>query len=155
MISSETRWPQITLPILSNLWGENQKLFTIDVIVFGDTRELEMLLHSTFPNAALKVVPVGNSVMVSGFVDQPERIERIVRIAEEYYPKVINNMTVGGVQTVLLHVKVMEVNTEPAMGTTFSVALGNVDRNINSSSLASPTSRPGAPRVPISPRAER
>ncbi len=48
--------------------------------------------------------------MISGFVDKPEHIDRIVRIAEEYYPKVINNMTVGGVQTVLLHVKVMEVS---------------------------------------------
>ena len=31
-------------------------------------------------------------------------------MAEDYYPKVINNMTVGGVQQVLLHVKVMEVS---------------------------------------------
>ncbi len=93
-----------------NLWGEDQKLFTIDVIVYGDARELEMILRSTFPNAALKVVPVSNSVMISGFVDQPEQIDRIIRIAEEYYPKVINNMTVGGVQQVLLHVKVMEVS---------------------------------------------
>ncbi len=93
-----------------NLWDENKKLYTIDVIVFGDVRELTMVLRSAFPNAALKVVPVANAVMISGFVDQPEHIDRIVRIAEEYYPKVINNMTVGGVQQVLLHVKVMEVS---------------------------------------------
>ena len=49
-------------------------------------------------------------MLISGFVDKPEHIDRIIRIAEEYYPKVINNMTVGGVQTVLLHVKVMEVS---------------------------------------------
>ena len=55
-------------------------------------------------------MPVANSVLISGFVDQPEHIDRIIRIAEEYYPKVINNMTVGGVQQVLLHVKVMEVS---------------------------------------------
>jgi pilus assembly protein CpaC len=93
-----------------NLWGEDQKVSTIDVIVFGDARELTMVLRSAFPNAALKVVPVANSVMISGFVDQPEHVERIVRIAEEYYPKVINNMAVGGCQQVLLHVKVMEVS---------------------------------------------
>ncbi len=93
-----------------NLWGEDQKLFTIDVIVYGDARELEMLLRATFPTSALKVVPISNSVMISGFVDQQEHIDRIIRIAEEYYPKVINNMTVGGVQQVLLHVKVMEVS---------------------------------------------
>lgn len=93
-----------------NLWGEDQKVFTVDVIVFGDARELEMLLRSTYPSAALKVVPVSNSVMISGFVDKPEHVDRIIRIAEEYYPKVINNMTVGGVQQVMLHVKVMEVS---------------------------------------------
>jgi pilus assembly protein CpaC len=93
-----------------NLWGEDQKLFTVDVIVYGDVRELEMVLRSAFPNAALKIVPVANSVMISGFVDQPDHVERITRIAEEYYPKVINNMVVGGCQQVLLHVKVMEVS---------------------------------------------
>ena len=93
-----------------NLWGEDKKLYTVDVIVVGDSRELQMVLRSTFPTAALKVMPVANAVLISGFVDQPETIDRIVRIAEEYYPKVINNMTVGGVQQVLLHVKVMEVS---------------------------------------------
>jgi pilus assembly protein CpaC len=93
-----------------NLWGEDQKLFTIDVMVYGDAQELKMLLRSQFPNASLTVTPVSSAVLLSGYVDKPEHIDRIIRIAEEYYPKVINNMTVGGVQTVLLHVKVMEVS---------------------------------------------
>ena len=93
-----------------NLWDEHKKLYTVDVIVLGDVRELTMVLRSTFPNAAIKVTPVANSVLISGFVDQPAHIDRIIRIAEEYYPKVINNMTVGGCQQVLLHVKVMEVS---------------------------------------------
>jgi pilus assembly protein CpaC len=93
-----------------NLWGEDKKLFTIDVIVFPDVQQLELVLRTTFPRAALKVTPVANSVMISGYVDQPEHIDRIIRIAEEYYPKVINNMTVSGVQQILLHVKVMEVS---------------------------------------------
>ena len=65
-----------------NLWGEDQKVFTVDVIVYGDARELEMLLRSTYPSAALKVVPVSNSVLISGFVDKPEHIDRIIRIRE-------------------------------------------------------------------------
>ena len=93
-----------------NLWGEDRKLHTIDVIVYGDAQELAMILRTTFPKAVLKVVPVSNAVLISGFVDKAEHIARIVQIAEEYYPKVINNMTVGGVQQVLLHVKVMEVS---------------------------------------------
>jgi pilus assembly protein CpaC len=93
-----------------NLWGEDKRVYTIDVIVIGDARELAALLRAEFPKTALNVKPVGNSVLISGYVDQPDLIPRITRIAEEYYPKVINNMTVSGVQQVLLHVKVMEVS---------------------------------------------
>jgi pilus assembly protein CpaC len=95
-----------------NLWGEDQKLFTVDVVVYGDAVQLKMLLKSQFPNSVLNVIPVNGSVIISGFVDKAENIDRIILIAERFYGKgnVINNMTVGGVQTVLLHVKVMEVS---------------------------------------------
>jgi pilus assembly protein CpaC len=93
-----------------NLWGENQKVFTIDVMVHGDAQEMTMLLQTNFPNAALKITPFASTVLVSGFVEETEQIDKIMRIAEEYYPKPINNLRVGGVQQVLLHVKVMEVS---------------------------------------------
>jgi len=93
-----------------NLWGEDKQIYTIDVIIYGDAQELAMLLQSQFPNTALRVIPVNNGVLISGYVDQPGHIELITRIAEEYYPKVINNITVSGTQQVLLHVKVMEVS---------------------------------------------
>jgi pilus assembly protein CpaC len=93
-----------------NLWDENDRIYTVDVLVFGDARELMMLLKTEFPNAALEVKPVSQGVLISGYVDQPQHVGRIVQLAEEYYPKVINNITVGGVQQVLLHVKIMEVS---------------------------------------------
>jgi len=93
-----------------NLWDENDRIYTIDVIVFGDARELSLLLESQFPNCALKVIPVSTGVLISGYVDQPEHVSAIVEIAEQYYPNVLKNMKVGGVHQVLLHVKVMEVS---------------------------------------------
>ena len=54
-------------------WGEDKKLYTVDVMVFGDVKQLEMVLRSTFPNAALKVTPVAKSVLISGFIDKPEK----------------------------------------------------------------------------------
>ncbi|MGD0517444.1 MAG: pilus assembly protein N-terminal domain-containing protein [Thermoguttaceae bacterium] len=95
-----------------NLWGEDQKPFTVDVIVFGDAVQLKMLLKSQFPDSNLNIIPVKGSVLISGFVDRAENIDRIKEIAEKFYGKgnVINNMSIGGVQTVLLHVKVMEVS---------------------------------------------
>ncbi|NQT13447.1 MAG: pilus assembly protein N-terminal domain-containing protein [Planctomycetes bacterium] len=94
-----------------NVWDENGSVYTVDVIVYGDARELSMLLQAQFPNAALKVVPISNGVLISGYVDQPGDIQNILRIAEEYYPdKVLNNIHVGGVHQVLLHVRAMEVS---------------------------------------------
>jgi pilus assembly protein CpaC len=97
-----------------NLWGEDQKLYTVDVIVFGNAAELKMLLKSQFPNSILNVIPVNGSVIISGFVDKAENIDRVILIAQKFYgdkrENVINNMSLGGVQTVLLHVKVMEVS---------------------------------------------
>ncbi len=93
-----------------NLWDERGQIYTIDVVITGDARELTALLTSEFPSASIKVRPVSNGVLISGFVDRPEDADRIKQLAEEYYPKVINNITVAGVQQVLLHIKVYEVS---------------------------------------------
>jgi pilus assembly protein CpaC len=93
-----------------NLWDEKDKIYTLDVIVHGDARELTMLLEGQFPNCSLQIVPTSNAVLISGYVDQPQHVRKIIQIAEEYYPKVLDNMTVGGVHQVLLHVKAMEVS---------------------------------------------
>ena len=93
-----------------NLWDENNKVHTIDLVVFGDSQELQFLLESQFPNASLKVFPLANSVVISGYVDDLGQVDRITEMAKDYYPKVINNISVGGVQQVMLHVKVLEVS---------------------------------------------
>ncbi|MGC4006467.1 MAG: type II and III secretion system protein family protein [Pirellulales bacterium] len=93
-----------------NLWDEVGNIHTIDVVVFVDARELEYALKATYPKANIKVRPTPNSVLLAGYVDNQEDISRIVALAEQYYPKVLNNMTVGGVQQIQLHVKVMEVS---------------------------------------------
>ncbi|HEX3998877.1 MAG TPA: pilus assembly protein N-terminal domain-containing protein [Pirellulales bacterium] len=93
-----------------NLWDEHDQIFSVDVVVVGDARELSLLLQSQFPHAAIKVQPSANSVILSGFVPEPEQVTQIVKIAEDYYPKVINALRVGGVQEIMLHVKVFEVS---------------------------------------------
>ncbi|MFH1269350.1 MAG: histidine kinase, partial [Planctomycetota bacterium] len=61
-------------------------------------------------NASLRVIPVSDGVLISGYVDQADDVRYIMQIAEEYYPRVLNNIRVGGVHQVLLHVKAMEVS---------------------------------------------
>lgn len=93
-----------------NLWDEDEKITTVDIVVYGDARELELLLKGEFPDAQIKIRPLASSVYISGFVPKQEQVGQIVRMAEDYYPKVVNNLTVGGVQQILLNVKVMEVS---------------------------------------------
>jgi pilus assembly protein CpaC len=97
-----------------NIWDEDNNVHSIDVLIYGDARELQNTLNHLFPAARVEVRPSnGNSrgsVILSGYVPQADNVSRIVTIAQDFYPNVINNLSVGGVQTVLLHVKVLEVS---------------------------------------------
>ncbi len=93
-----------------NLWDEQNQVHTVDVLVVGDARELAALLQAQFPDASLKVTPLANNVVVSGYAPSADMVQRIIRIAQDYYPEVINNITVGGAQQVMLKVKVYEVS---------------------------------------------
>jgi pilus assembly protein CpaC len=94
-----------------NLWSEDKRVFTVTVVVVGDAAELTQVLRELFPKTTLTIMPVnGNSVIISGYVDQQDAVPKIVSVATKYFPDVINNMTVSGVQQVVLHVKLMEVS---------------------------------------------
>ncbi|HTN76043.1 MAG TPA: pilus assembly protein N-terminal domain-containing protein [Pirellulaceae bacterium] len=93
-----------------NVWDENGKVYTVDVIVMADVGDLERVLSAEFPEASLELRPTNTSVIISGYVPRAEMVGSIVRIAEDYYPNVINRITVGGVQQVMLKTKVMEVS---------------------------------------------
>ncbi len=97
-------------PTKVTLWDEDNHIYTVDVAVYGDTRELTELLKSEFPSAAITVRPTAAGVVLGGFVDRADDVNRIVTMAQDYYPKVLNNIYVGGVPQVILHVKVMEVS---------------------------------------------
>jgi pilus assembly protein CpaC len=94
-----------------NLWGDDKKIYTVNVVAMGDAAELTETLHQLFPRTALTVTPInGNSVMLSGFVDQQDAVPKIVAVAGKYFPEVFNNMRVSGAQQAILHVKVVEVS---------------------------------------------
>ncbi len=93
-----------------DLYAPNKQVYTVQVIVLGDARELEAILRAEFPMAALQVRPIQNAVIVSGQVTSDEHVEQVVAIAEQYYPTVINRIEVIGVHTIMLHTQVMEVS---------------------------------------------
>ncbi|MEX0938309.1 MAG: pilus assembly protein N-terminal domain-containing protein [Pirellulales bacterium] len=93
-----------------NLWDENGDVYGLDVIIYGDAKELEMALKTLYPESAIQVLRFSNSLVLSGFVDSPEYVSQITRLAEDYSPKVVNKMSVAGVHQILLNVQVMEVS---------------------------------------------
>ena len=93
-----------------NIWDMSDKVTTIDLTIVGDVQELDSILKQEFPDAALRLRPLNASLNISGFVPKAEDASRIAAIARDYFPNIINGMTVGGVQKVLLHVKVLEVS---------------------------------------------
>jgi pilus assembly protein CpaC len=93
-----------------NLWDEQGKIYTVDVTIYGDVAELEATLKQLFPHSSVRALRISNSLVMTGFVDQPSNVSTIMRLAEDYAPKVVDNITVGGVQQILLNVQVMEVS---------------------------------------------
>ncbi len=93
-----------------DLYAPNKQVYSVQVIVLGDARELEAILRAEFPMAALQVRPIQNAIIVSGQVTSDEHVEQVVAIAEQYYPTVINRVEVIGVHTIMLHTQVMEVS---------------------------------------------
>ena len=93
-----------------NLWDEDDQVYTVDVMIYGDVRELELALERLFPESSIKVMRLTNSLVLEGFVEKPESVSPIIRLAEDYAPKIVNNISVGGVQQIMLKVRVMEVS---------------------------------------------
>lgn len=112
-----------------SLWDENNQIRTVEVIVVGDVRELDTMLRTLYPKAAIKLYPTSSSVILAGHIDDAKEGPQIERIALDFFPKVINALTVGGSQQVLLHVRVMEISRTKLrdLGFDFANISGNGD----------------------------
>lgn len=91
------------------LTDETGKQYQIEVFVKGDARHLQAVINSRFPDSSIEAYKVQESVVLAGWVSQPDHITQIVEIAEQFFPKVLNQVRVGGVQQVKLKCKIMEV----------------------------------------------
>ena len=98
--------PGVTTMVIVDEAGD---VYSIEVFVTGDVRHLQAYIERMFPQSAVTAVKVQDSVVLRGWVTQPEHITHIVEISEQFFPRVLNQMQVGGLQQVALRVKVMEV----------------------------------------------
>ncbi|HEX7767065.1 MAG TPA: pilus assembly protein N-terminal domain-containing protein, partial [Nitrospira sp.] len=111
------------------LWNESGKMMGMyDVVVAPDLTRLKENLHKALPDEkGILVTSSHDHVTLSGTATNANSLNRALSIAEAYAPKkIVNALQVGGVQQVMLEVRVAEMNREliKRLGINFS-AIGS------------------------------
>lgn len=97
------------------LWHDNERISSImDVVVTPDLTRLKEDLHTVLPQEKeIAVTATSDRVTLSGTVSSTSVLPKVLEVAEAHAPKrVVNLLHVGGVQQVMLEVRVAEMNRE-------------------------------------------
>lgn len=97
------------------LWNESGKMMGMyDVVIAPDVTRLKENLHKTLPEEnGIMVTSDHDHITLSGTASNTNNLNRALSMAEAYAPKkIVNAMQVGGVQQVMLEVRVAEMNRE-------------------------------------------
>jgi pilus assembly protein CpaC len=127
-----------------SMWGKS-RFTSATVTVEADLTLLKEKLHQILPKEKIGAEAAGDSIVLSGEVSGPEAQSTALALAVPYAggkkEKVVNLLHVGGVQQVMLEVRVAEINRLVAerMGVNFNtVAPGGRNFGVNQiNSLAS------------------
>lgn len=117
------------------LWDEGNSILGIfNIVVSPDIAELKKKLHEMFPDENVQVRSSGTYITLNGTVTDTARMAKVVALAETYAPepgKVLNMLKVGGIQQVMLEVKVAEIsrNVGKQLGINFA-AISDDGNNI-------------------------
>jgi Flp pilus assembly secretin CpaC len=57
-----------------NLWDEDGNIHTVDVMIYGDARELSHALQTQFPHSSIRVYRYSESLVLTGFVDRADHV---------------------------------------------------------------------------------
>lgn len=89
--------------------GKKQLIGIVDVDVGHDADRLQEELSKRVPGGAVRASTVNGKILLSGTVPDAPAIERAVTIAKQFGPDVINSLSVGTSQQVMLEVRFVEV----------------------------------------------
>jgi pilus assembly protein CpaC len=103
------------------LWDSKNRIISIiDIEITHDDETLKAKLHTLLPAEKINVHSSQGAIILSGEVSGPAEIDAALALATSFAPtdedgnvaegKVVNLMHVGGVQQVMLEVKVAEIN---------------------------------------------
>nr|WP_287412435.1 type II and III secretion system protein family protein [Pseudodesulfovibrio sp.] len=114
------------------LWSNGDVADVFDVIVTPNMTHLKRMIHEVMPNETnIKVLTSGESVTLAGHVSNTSNLSSVLALAEAAAPnKVVNLLTVDGIQQVMLEVRVAEMSRSvtkrlgvnfAAIGSNFSI----------------------------------
>lgn len=114
LISDKEIYVNAQAPGVTNLsiWGKT-RFSTAKVMVEADVSLLKEKLYQILPKEKIGVEAAGDSVVLSGEVSGPVAQETAISLAISFVgkkDKVVNLMHVGGVQQVMLEVRMAEIN---------------------------------------------
>lgn len=104
-------------PGVSNVFvmgRDGRRLLIVDINVKKDVSELSKTLDQLIPNSRIKVISSGEGIVLSGSVQNPADSARAGEIATQYLgsAKVVNMITTGAKEQVLLKVTVAELQRD-------------------------------------------
>ncbi len=82
---------------------------TINVLVQGDVRALELVLQQFFPNSRIRATALETGVVLSGTLARADDVNGALQVAAEYFPKVHDNLRLPDAQLIAIEVQVYEV----------------------------------------------
>lgn len=98
------------------IYGRNRKLIAVlDLVVTPDVDGLKQRLFELMPREEIAIRPANGSLALSGTLSSPAKLSQVLAIAETFAPdRVINLLSVGSPQQVMLEVRFSEVQRTTA-----------------------------------------
>jgi pilus assembly protein CpaC len=94
-----------------SVYGEGKKLVGVfDVEVAYDVSKLAQELALRFPKSKIRVSSVNGRIMLSGAATDAIMLDRVLALAKQFGPEVINSIQVASPQQVMLEVRFIEAS---------------------------------------------
>jgi pilus assembly protein CpaC len=111
--------------------GAGRQILRLNIRVDQDTTALSDTLNRLLPGAAIRVEPVADSIVLTGEVQNAAAADRAVRLAQAFVAKpdqVVNMLSVGESEQVMLKVRIVEVNRSviKQLGVNLSAVIGQI-----------------------------
>ncbi|HVY57531.1 MAG TPA: type II and III secretion system protein family protein [Xanthobacteraceae bacterium] len=111
-----------------SIYGEGKRLIGVfDVEVNYDTSRLAAEIARQFPHCGIRVSSVNGRIMLSGTAPDAPTVERVVNIARQFGPEIINSIQVMQAQQVMLEVRFIEMSRQASreLGVQWNVQSNN------------------------------